>query len=72
MRFLSVIFKGAVTYGAWGRHGQILQSGLQVSVVGDDVLIKPITSKGGVSDAAIIRFPMSDRIAVIKALKALS
>jgi hypothetical protein len=72
VRSLSVIFQGAVTFGSWGRHGRIQQSGLHVSVVEDDILIKPITSKGGISDAAIIRLPMSDRIAVIRALKALS
>jgi hypothetical protein len=72
VKILSVLYQGVVTFGAWGRHGRILQSGLQVSVVGDDILLKPITSKGAVSDACIIRIPLVDRETVVKALKGLS
>jgi hypothetical protein len=72
VRFLSVIFRGAVSYGAWGRHGRILTSGLDVSVADNEINLRPITSKGVVSNACVIRIPMVDRDAVVKALKALS
>ncbi|TXM69654.1 hypothetical protein [Methylobacterium sp. WL120] len=72
MRNGSVRFTGEVEFGAWGRHGRILQSGLYATILGDNIVLEPITSKGAVSTAASIRIPLADRAAVIKLLRDLS
>ncbi|WP_298962337.1 hypothetical protein [uncultured Methylobacterium sp.] len=67
----AVTFKGKTEFGAWGRNGRIQQSGLFATVLGDDIVIEPITSRGIVSTAASIRIPLTDRDAVIDLLKSL-
>lgn len=64
-------YVGKVAYGAWGRHGRILQSGLAATLVEGEIVLEPVTSKGMVSTAASLRIPIQDRDAVVKALQSL-
>ena len=46
---------------AFGRNGNIIQSGIDVNPIGDDyVNIWPINSKGQISNAALIQVPVEN------------
>lgn len=71
MKVGSVLFGDLVHFGAWGRNGRIQQSGLHATLMGDDIVIEPVTSKGQVSTACSIRIPLNKRDEVIALLKSL-
>jgi hypothetical protein len=67
-----VLYDALVNFGAWGRHGRILQSGLYAEVAGDEILLMPVTSKGEISNAAILRIHLSKRDELVELLKSLN
>jgi hypothetical protein len=71
MKTGKVIYDALVYYGAWGRHGRVRQSGLYADVLGDEILLKAVTSKGEVSDAVVLRVPLAHKNEVIELLKSL-
>jgi hypothetical protein len=66
-----IIYDALVYYGAWGRHGRVLQSGLYAEVLGDEILLKAVTSKGEISDAVVLRIPLAHKDEAIELLKSL-
>jgi hypothetical protein len=71
MKVGTVHFGGPVHFGAWGRNGRVLQTGLHATVLGDEIVIEPVTSKGDVSNAVSLRIPLKNRKEVIELLKSL-
>lgn len=67
-----VQYQAPAEFGAWGRNGMIRQHGLSAVVLGPDIVLEPITSRGVVSTAASLRIPLADRDAVVELLKSLS
>lgn len=67
----TVVYDALVSYGAWGRHGRVLQSGLYAEVSGDEILLKVLTSKGEISDAVMLRIPLAHKDEVLGLLKSL-
>ena len=62
------LFKGEPEYDAFGRNGSFKQKGVAVHLICDTVFIRPITSKGEVSDNARVVLPVGDIPGLIAAL----